>query len=260
MKLSRSTVGYGLLAGGFMLWLAWAERRRPLRPRVECELDRTARNLALAGSSLLISQTVEGAVTPGLFELAEEHQLGLLRLLPLPSRLRQVVGFLVLDYTLYGWHWLNHRIPLLWRGHVVHHVDLDMDTSTGIRFHFFELTMTMALRFVQIVVLGVDREAFLVWNRTLLLAVVFQHSNLRLPDQLEQWLGQLLVTPQAHAVHHSQDTLECESNFSSMLILWDRLHGTHRPQPLGGIIGVAAYPEPVNLGECLALPFGTIEN
>ena len=257
MKISRGDLVYAVAAGGFIILLAWAERRWPLRKRVEGSPVHTARNLTLAASSLAISQSLEGVVTPALFRVAETHQLGLLRRLPLPSRVRQVAGFLLLDYSLYGWHWLNHRVPFLWRGHLVHHVDVDLDASTGLRFHFYELVMTLALRCVQILILGVDRQVLLVWNRTLLLAVVFQHSNLRLSNDLELALGKVLVTPEAHALHHSQKQEECESNFSSMLIFWDRLHGTHRCQHLGpeGKIGVPAYPNPVPLKECLRMPF-----
>jgi sterol desaturase/sphingolipid hydroxylase (fatty acid hydroxylase superfamily) len=257
LKPSRSTVTFGIVAGGFILFIAWGERRRPLRVRVESQMDRTARNLALAGTSLLISQSAEAAVTPSLFRMAERHNLGLLRVLPLPQWLRQPLSFLLLDYSLYGWHWLNHQIPWLWRGHLVHHIDLDMDASTGIRFHFWELLMTLSLRFVQILVLGTDQKSFLFWNRTLLLAVIFQHSNLRLPPTLDRLIAKVLVTPQVHAVHHSQDLKESESNFSSMLIIWDKIHHTHRATSLRlePTMGVPTFPEPVPLNDCLALPF-----
>ena len=257
MRVSRGGLVYAAVAGSFMLLLVWAERRWPLRKRIESSPVHTARNLALAGSSLAISQSLEGVVTPALFRLAETYQLGLLRRLPLPYPLRQAAGFLLLDYSLYWWHWLNHRIPFLWRGHLVHHVDVDMDASTGLRFHFWELVLTLALRCVQILVLGVDRQVLQIWNRSLLLAVVFQHSNLRLSEDLEAILGKVLVTPEAHALHHSQNQEEGQSNFSSMLIIWDRLHGTHLGHRLGtnGKIGVPDYPQPLGLENCLRLPF-----
>src|SRR5207249_1417466 len=83
-------------------------------------------------------------------------QVGLLRVVPLPRALRVVLGFLLLDYTLYIWHWLNHRAPPLWRFHAVHHIDLDLDSSTGIRFHFGELALAAGFRAAQVLLLGVE--------------------------------------------------------------------------------------------------------
>jgi len=241
-----------------MLFLGWAERKRPLRPRTEDDLDHTIRNLALAGSSLLISQTAERAVVPAMFQLAEDYHFGLLRNFPISSAAKKWAGFLALDYSLYVWHWLNHRLPPLWRGHLVHHIDVDMDTTTGIRFHFWELLATLALRVFQVFVLGVDRAALQLWNRVLLLGVLFQHSNLELPPALEEMLSAVVVTPRLHAVHHSQVQEEGDSNFSSLLTCWDRLHGTLRTVPLDRklVMGIPAYPDPTPLDQCLRLPFG----
>ena len=108
---------------------------------------------------------------------------GLLRWLPVPRALRVVLGFLLLDYTLYLWHRLNHRVPFLWRFHAVHHIDLDLDTTTGLRFHFGELSLAAWFRAAQVLLLGVDRETLRLWQQMLVLSVIFHHSNLGAADR-----------------------------------------------------------------------------
>jgi len=191
--------------------------------------------------------------------LAERGRMGLLRRLPLPRALRVVVGFLLLDYTLYLWHWLNHRSPFLWRFHAVHHVDLDLDTTTGLRFHAGELAMAAGFRALQVLMLGVDRETLRLWQQMLFLSIVFHHSNLELPIEVEQRLNAMVVTPRMHGIHHSTRPAETDSNYSSLLSCWDRLHRSLRLDvPQASVtIGVDGFstPEDVTLERSLTLPF-----
>ena len=170
-----------------------------------------------------------------------------------------MLGFLLLDYTLYLWHWLNHRAPLLWRFHAVHHVDLDLDTTTGLRFHFGELAMAAGFRAAQVLLLGVDRETLRLWQQMLVLSVVFHHSNLELPIDVEERLTKFVVTPRMHGIHHSTRADETDSNYSSLLSCWDRLHRSLRLDvPHDAVtIGVAGFsaPEDVTLARSLLLPF-----
>jgi sterol desaturase/sphingolipid hydroxylase (fatty acid hydroxylase superfamily) len=150
-------------------------------------------------------------------------------------------------------------VPVLWRFHLVHHVDRDLDASTGLRFHFGELALSTGFRAGQVLLLGVDRATFRVYQTSLLLSVLFHHSNVRLPLGLERRVVPLLVTPRMHGIHHSVVEAERASNFASLLTCWDRLHGTLRLNvPQGAItIGVSGYRDPttVCLGGALALPF-----
>jgi sterol desaturase/sphingolipid hydroxylase (fatty acid hydroxylase superfamily) len=165
----------------------------------------------------------------------------------------------LLDYTLYVWHVLTHRVPFLWRFHVVHHVDLDMDATTALRFHFAELVISVAWRAGQVAVIGVSPLSFSVWQIALFLSIMFHHSNVRLPLDVERRLNRFIVTPRMHGIHHSAIRAETDANWSSGLTVWDWLHGTLRlnvPQQ-DIIIGVPAYREPddVALGDVLSMPF-----
>jgi sterol desaturase/sphingolipid hydroxylase (fatty acid hydroxylase superfamily) len=169
------------------------------------------------------------------------------------------LAVLLMDYTLYLWHVLTHRLPLLWRFHVVHHVDLDLDASTALRFHAGELAISTAWRAGQVLLIGVSPLSLFFWQTFLLLSILFHHSNVRLPFATERWLNHLIVTPRMHGIHHSIVQEETNSNWSSGLTIWDRLHGTLRLNvPQAEItIGVPAYrePEEVRLMEILKLPF-----
>jgi sterol desaturase/sphingolipid hydroxylase (fatty acid hydroxylase superfamily) len=243
----------GLIA----LALGVAERRRPLRRRVEPDGPHAGRNLAVAG--LGGAATVLAELALGWPAARAGRGRGLLRLLPAPRGLSALLGFLLLDYTLWAWHRLNHAVPALWRFHLPHHVDRDLDASTGLRFHFGELALSAGVRASQLALLGVGRGVFFGYQVVLLAGVLFHHSNLRLPIGIERRLCRLIVTPRMHGIHHSIVEAEAGSNFGSLFPWWDDLHGTRRldvPQA-ALVIGVPAYLDPRDaaLPRVLALPF-----
>ncbi len=248
-----------LILGAFGA-LLWLERRRPLRREVEPKLTRTARNLAVAGIGAVALQLTERPVALELAALVERHDLGLLKFLRLPLWLETVLAVVLLDYTLYVWHVLTHKVPFLWRFHVAHHVDLDLDASTALRFHFGELVLSVPWRAAQLIIIGVSPIAYSTWQTFVFLSIMFHHSNVELPISLERWLNRLIVTPRMHGIHHSIVREETNSNWSSGLTIWDRLHGTLRLNvPQDKItIGVPAYREPkqVELLKILPMPFG----
>jgi sterol desaturase/sphingolipid hydroxylase (fatty acid hydroxylase superfamily) len=235
------------------------ERRRPLRRTVESSIQRAGRNLAMAGLAAMALHRTERPVTQWLTTLVERRRWGLLRAIRLPRQIETVIALLLLDYTLYIWHVLLHRVPQLWRLHVVHHVDLDLDASTAVRFHVAELLVSVLWRAGQILCLGITRSTLSLWQTLTLLFVLFHHSNVRLPIEIERQLVRVIVTPQMHGIHHSIVEDETNSNWSSGLTIWDRLHGTLQLQvPQDAItIGVPAYQEPadVRLASLLVMPF-----
>ena len=249
-----------LVIGAFgLLWLL--ERRRPLRRReIEPKLRRNARNLALAGVAALSLQLVERPLVQPLAALVERRRWGLLkRVARLPLWLEVALAVMLMDYTLYVWHVATHRVPFLWRFHLAHHVDLDLDASTALRFHFGELSLATGWRAAQVALIGVSPLSLSVWQTFVLLSILFHHSNVELPFEVERKLNRLFVTPRMHGIHHSVIREEAYANWSSGLTLWDWLHGTLRLNvPQDEIeIGVPAYCEQreVGLAEVLKLPF-----
>ena len=259
MRKFPTWLGASLAAGAFGALVLW-ERRRPLRRPAESRLKRDARNLAVAGVAAVALQLAERPVVERLTALVERRKIGLLKQLALPRPLEVALAVVMLDYTLYVWHVLTHRVPALWRFHLVHHADLDLSASTALRFHFGELALSVGWRAAQVLSIGVAPQSLAAWQNFLFVSILFHHSNVRLPVALERRLNKFVVTPRMHGIHHSTVRGERDANWSSGLALWDKLHGTLRLNvPQGAIeIGVPAYREPGQLGlaDLLKLPFG----
>jgi sterol desaturase/sphingolipid hydroxylase (fatty acid hydroxylase superfamily) len=250
----RVALSLGVLAGLVLL-----ERKRPLRRERESKLRRNGRNLVVASLGALTVHLLEAPVVRPLAGLVGQKRLGLLKRLNLPRPLEIVAVVVLMDYTLYLWHVLTHRVPFLWRFHAVHHVDLDLDASTALRFHFGELAVSVPYRAAQVLLIGVDAEALSYWQTFLSLSILFHHSNICLPRRFESVLSWLLVTPRMHGIHHSNEPGEANSNWSSGLACWDRIHRTFRldiPQEQIhiGVKGIDTE-ERVRLPEILTQPF-----
>jgi len=147
-------------------------------------------------------QLAEAPVAFRLADLTQAKRWGLLPRLRLPSLVRGLLGLLALDYTLYWWHFLTHRVPLLWRFHQVHHSDRDMDATTALRFHFGEIAISVLFRAGQMLVIGPTPLTVAVWQVFLFLCILFHHSNVRLSLPFERHLARILITPRLHGIHH----------------------------------------------------------
>jgi sterol desaturase/sphingolipid hydroxylase (fatty acid hydroxylase superfamily) len=164
----------------------------------------------------------------------------------------------LLDYGLYVWHALTHKLPPLWRFHRVHHMDRDLDVGTALRFHFGEMLLSVPWRAAQIALTGVSRLPLSIWQTLTVLAVMFHHSNVRLPIGLERALSWLVMTPRMHGIHHSIVDAERNSNWSTIFSFPDYLHGTRRfdvPQEAITIGVPEAGARPPTLGRLLVEPW-----
>src|SRR5687767_8730600 len=139
--------------------IVWRETRQPLRPRVERRFVHTVRNAAVGGIGAAAVQLAETPIVVPFAMLIDARGIGLLQVIPLPFWLNVVVACVLMDYTLYAWHVLAHKHPWLWRFHVVHHADLDLDASTAVRFHFGELLISIPWQLAQIAIIGTGPQA-----------------------------------------------------------------------------------------------------
>ena len=235
------------------------ERRRPLRAPTQRLAGRLPVNVALGVLAMAAMTVAERPLTQRLARTAEVKRRGIVQLLPLPPLARDVLALVLSDYAMYLWHVATHRVPLLWRFHLVHHIDLDLDSSTALRFHAVDMVISAPVRAAQVVLIGVSPRALILWQNWFFASVLFHHSNVRLPLDLERVLARILTTPRMHGIHHTAKHDRTDSNWSSGLALWDHLHGTFRlevPQE-SDEIGVPAYrmPSDLELKHGLSMPF-----
>jgi sterol desaturase/sphingolipid hydroxylase (fatty acid hydroxylase superfamily) len=250
----------GIVAFGAFVALVASERQRPLRQSLEPRWRHDLRNLVIAATSATALRLAEKPLVDLIANAVERRRWGLLQRCRLSPTAEAAAALVLLDYTLFLWHVLLHRVPLLWRCHLPHHVDLDLTASTALRFHFTELLLSVPWRAAQMILIGVRRQTLTLWQTATLVEILFHHSNLRLPCRLERVLQWLIVMPRLHGIHHSAVRDQTDSNWSSGLTLWDRLHGTlRRDVPQHAIrIGVPAYRNPaeLTLPRILEMPFG----
>ena len=235
------------------------ERVMPLRNRTAGSFARLMVNLALTTLAFLAAAALVKPAALRTFEWNARNEFGMLQLISMPDWARFIAGFLLLDLSFYYWHIVNHKVPVLWRFHNVHHIDTDLDVSTGFRFHFGEVLLSAFFRVAQIRLIGVSFGAFAAYELIFQANTLFHHSNVRLPIALERLLNRVLVTPRMHGIHHSQIRRETNSNFGVVFCWWDKLHrtiGLNIPQS-EITIGVAGYSsrEDRRLLRALALPF-----
>jgi sterol desaturase/sphingolipid hydroxylase (fatty acid hydroxylase superfamily) len=252
-------VGQPLLAA-LVLVLLVLQWRFPLRRQHFGMLRRLVRNYVVSIPGFVIVRVAMLPIPVAVAVWAQHRHLGLLNWLGFRGWIAAGVGFVLMDYAYWWWHWANHMIPFFWRFHNVHHTDLDMDVTTAARFHFGEMFFSIGFLSLTLFAFGIAPLTFLCFFVVFEAAVCFHHSNWRLPIGLERVLNFVIVTPRMHGIHHSIVQRETNSNWGTIFCWWDKLHRTlRRDIPQDAItIGVAAYREEheLTLGKLLALPFG----
>ncbi len=197
----------------------------------------------------------------GIALLGRDRGWGAFNYLEMPSWLTGTIAIIILDLSIYTQHFLFHKIPLFWRLHRMHHTDLDIDVTTGARFHPAEIILSMGIKSSAVIVLGAPAWSVLAFEVLLNTTSMFNHGNIALNKRIDRLLRICIVTPDMHRVHHSVITKETDSNFGFNLTWWDRLFGTYRDQPISGhegmTVGLANYRERkwLTLPWMLAVPF-----
>lgn len=215
--------------------------------------------IVLLNSLLLRLLLPAGAIGTALW--AEQQGFGLLNIAGMTAATRVAVSVILLDLAIYLQHLLFHALPLLWRLHMVHHADRDIDVTTGLRFHPIEIILSMLIKMGVVLLLGAPATAVLIFEVMLNGMAMFNHGNVNIPAPVDRALRLFFVTPDMHRVHHSVIRSETNSNYGFNLSIWDRLFGTYRPQPETGharmTIGLSQFQQqPTHaLGWMLRLPF-----
>ncbi|WP_245956999.1 sterol desaturase family protein [Aestuariispira insulae] len=230
---NEPVIRFGLFAGIFSV-MAFLEACFPRRDRQISRKLRWTSNLGLILVNFLV---IRLAFPLSLLWLAGDAALsgvGLFNQLDLPFWPVVVLSVILLDLAIYLQHLAFHYVPFLWRLHRMHHADLEIDVTTGLRFHPLEILLSLLLKAGLILLIGPPVLAVLMFEVILNGMAQFNHANFRLPLGIDRWLRLIVVTPDFHRVHHSVIQRETNSNFGFNLSIWDRLFRTYRPQPEAG--------------------------
>ena len=203
----------------------------PKRKQNLSTLKRSITNYSLLLTGFLLARLTIGFLPIYVASFTFDKSLGLLPILGIYSYLNGIIGYVVLDLSIYWQHRLLHQIPWLWRLHRTHHTDLNLDVSTGVRFHPFEVAFSLGVKSAVIILFGIHPTAVLVFEILLNAGSMFHHANVALPQWLDARLRSFFVTPDYHRIHHSVNAYETNSNYSFVLNVWDKLFKSYRDQP-----------------------------
>lgn len=176
----------------------------------------------------LLNRFLLAGLTFAALAWAESKALGIVPALQLPAAVKLILVFLLFDIWMYWWHLANHRLKWFWKFHRAHHSDIEMDTTTALRFHPGELVLSTFFRLPTLMLLGMSFSQLLLFEVLLNVSTLFHHSNLAVPEKWDRLLRTVLVTPNMHRVHHSVEMSETNSNYTSLLSVWDRLFRSFR--------------------------------
>jgi len=246
---------------GILVLVALGELLAPRRVLTMPRLIRWLSNLGVVALGALAVRLLFPFIGVHVALAAQEQGWGLLNMVDLPGWLEVLISVLVLDLVVYLQHVMFHTVPLIWRLHMMHHADIDIDVTTGLRFHPIEILISMVIKMTAIAALGPTVFTVILFEIILNGTAMFNHGNLKLPLKLDKYLRLLVVTPDQHRVHHSITIRETNSNFGFNFPWWDRIFGTYRAQPVMGhekmTIGLSQFREPKenNLFHMLLMPF-----
>jgi sterol desaturase/sphingolipid hydroxylase (fatty acid hydroxylase superfamily) len=236
LRLSAALFIFSAMA----LW----EWRLPRRPFSAGRKNRWIGNVGILAIDILAVRLIAPVAAVGAALVAEKNGWGLLNVFQVPFWPAAVVSVVALDLVVYWQHVVFHHVPWLWRVHRMHHADVEMDVTTGLRFHPFEILLSLAIKIAAVLALGAPAAAVVVFEVLLNGTSMFNHSNVALPPGLDRFARWFVVTPQMHEIHHSVERPETDSNFGFNLPWWDRLFGTYREKAAAGdnvVIGLPAF-------------------
>lgn len=226
------------VVGAWFVVLALGERLSPAAPRPQGSDDpRLSRNVGLWLANTLMSPliTLPVGVAAASLQLWTRPDFGWAGL---------ALDLLILDLWTYAWHRANHEWPLLWRFHRVHHLDRFLDTTTAVRFHPGEVLIGALARAPLIVLADIPIASLLVFDTLVLLGALFHHSDIKLPANIEAALRVLIVTPSHHWVHHHTAREDTNSNYATLLTVWDRIFRSWSPHKRTPDMPIGAGDEP----------------
>ncbi|MEM7469502.1 MAG: sterol desaturase family protein [Pseudomonadota bacterium] len=216
---------------GLLALIALLEAIFPRRRTSSDRLSRWPHNISISFVSQLLVRFLIPVTAVAFAATAQNEAWGILNKVDLSVGLELILALLLLDLTIYWQHRVFHLIQPLWRLHRMHHADLFFDVTTGIRFHPLSIVLSILIKIFTVFLTGPSAFAVLVFEILLNATSLFNHSNLRIPENIDKFLRLFIVTPDMHRVHHSTDGAEMNHNFGFNFPWWDRLFSSYLAAP-----------------------------
>lgn len=208
---------------------------------------------------VMIINAVFGLATVGTFEWLNESQFGLLYLFEAPIWVELLLSILVLDFIAqYGVHYLLHKVPAMWRLHLVHHTDKHVDATTGTRHHPIDFIIRESFALIAVIIMGMPIAFYLFYRILSVVFTYFTHANISMPLKLDKALSYIIVTPNMHKFHHHYQLPWTDSNYGNMFSIWDRIFGTFiygNTKDIVYGIDIADHTDDENFMVQLGMPF-----
>lgn len=158
---------------------------------------------------------------------AVENEFGILNWISMPVWVQIIVGVMLLDFFgAYLVHWVEHKVRFMWKFHLVHHSDTNVDVTTGLRHHPGEAVFRMLFTILGVLVTGAPIWIVFLYQTMSAAFTHFNHANIQMPKKLDQALSYLFVTPYMHKVHHHYTQPLTDTNYGNIFAVWDRVFGT----------------------------------
>ena len=215
-----------ILAGGIALfWII--ENSAPLHVFGYKKWNHAGINIFFTLTTIVVNFALAGLLL-ATANYAFEHNLGILNQIPdLNNIVYAVLGLLLLDLVgAYFAHWVQHRIPVLWRFHLIHHTDAYVDTTTANRHHPGESVIRFICTILAILIAGTPMWLVFLYQSLSVVFSQFNHANIQLPKKLDTFISYFLVSPDMHKVHHHYILLYTDTNYGNIFSIWDRIFGT----------------------------------
>lgn len=240
----ETAIRFGVLVSTFGVMALW-EIMAPLRAPDTSKGIRWSNHVMLAAINMALVRVLFPVAAVALAIYASDQSIGLFNMIWAPYALTFAAGVVLLDLTVYVFHLLFHSVPVLWRIHRVHHADLDIDVSTGVRFHPIQMVIAVIIKSATILAFGLPPLSVLTFEIASHSITLFNHGNVRVRPSVDRVLRWFIVTPDMHRIHHSIHRAETDSNFGFVLPWWDRMFGTYCAEPAAGqermVVGIESF-------------------
>jgi sterol desaturase/sphingolipid hydroxylase (fatty acid hydroxylase superfamily) len=208
-------------------------------------LSHAFKNIFIGMINVVLISLAFSSVTVWTMHWSQGNHFGLLNHFNLNPAVAFIIAFVLFDLWMYLWHVANHRVRFFWRFHRMHHSDLELDSTSALRFHPGEMVLSSLVRLLILPLLGLEWMHLIGYEICLQPIIIFHHSNVALTERWDRIFRSLIVTPNMHRVHHSQVLDETNSNYASVFSVWDRLMRTFRKRENTKTLnyGLPEFPE-----------------